>query len=421
MKKIIKVLVLSLISFLAFTNGAWAGDIALHAGHVVNPETGTVEDNKYIIISGNKISAIVDELGNADIDEVIDLKDKWVMPGLMDMHTHITWEHPQNLPSSRIDYAYHPMQNSTGYRAILGAKNAKIMLMAGFTTLRDVGNNANYADSDIARAQREGLIIGSRIINSGKIISVMGGQSHNFSPEVGRVWNQEYVDADTPDEMVKAIRSNVYYGAKLIKIVMGDQAYSYTEADVKVAVDAARNAGMTLAAHAYGDKQVTRAVNGGAKTIEHGMGISDETLKLMKSKGVYLVGTDFPEEHLSAIFGPERGKRDAIASIDRLGRAFKIGVPLAFGTDTISNLPGKNRAEMAFDYLTLWQKAGVTPEGILKAMTINSAKAMEMEKSLGSIAVGKIADIIATDENPLKNIYTLKDVTFVMQSGKIIK
>lgn len=394
--------------------------VVIHAGYIVNPADGSVLENHFITVMDGKITSI--SRGQPRIAaQVVDLSDQWVLPGLMDMHTHMTWNQPGLLPRSRSDYALHPVMNSTGFRALEGLRNAQDMLNYGFTLLRDIGNNANYADTDLRKAIDQGLFKGPTIYNAGKIIAPYGGQSHNISPEVGTQWDQEYIDADTPDELVKAIRRNIYYGAKLIKLVNTDQAYRYSYEDLKLAADETHKAGLTLAVHSDGDAATQDAVRAGADSIEHAFSISDETMRLMAEKGTYLVGTDFPYAHMEVFYGPERARRVVNNIMARLKRAWELGVPMAFGTDTISNLPGKNRGQMALDYYEVWSGAGIPAAGIIKAMTLEPAKLLKIDSRYGSIEVGKMADIIAVPQNPLDDIENLRNVQFVMKHGNIIK
>jgi imidazolonepropionase-like amidohydrolase len=163
---------------------------------------------------------------------------------------------------------------------------------------------------------------------------------------------------------------------------------------------------------------------GGADSIEHGFYLSDELLQLMKEKGTWLVGTEFPAAHLEKLDPAGtlgKANEEAAKYIDRLKRAYKIGVKMAFGTDSVSNLPGKNRGEMMLDYLDMWDAAGVPPAATLKAMTTDAAEFMRIGKTRGSITKGMAADIIATPANPLENIQALRQVSFVMKDGKVVK
>lgn len=408
-----------LLAFLlCFGGTAFAQTTAIRAGHVVDPATGTVSDNQIILIQDGKITAVGASVKIPADAEIVDLSGAWVLPGLMDLHTHLTLESP---PGQTLEDIY--QRESSTLRGMRGLRNARIVLEAGFTTIKDIGNAGNYADTDMRKAIEAGWFPGPTIFNAGKIITPFGGQSAGVSPEQTRLWLFEYLDADTPDEVRKAVRQNLYYGANTIKLVADWFAYYYTEEEIRAAVEEAHRAGVTVAVHVIADAPARNVILGGADSIEHGFALSDDVLQLMKEKGTFLVGTDFPLEHLKTIeqFLDHDAQTESKNIVDRLRRAHKIGVKLAFGTDVFSELPGKTRADMMFDYLAVWEAAGVPPAGILKAMTTSAAELMRIADQRGAIQAGLAADIIAVPENPFQNIHTLRNVSFVMKDGRIIK
>ncbi len=397
-----------------------AQELAIRAGNLVDPATGTVAKNQVILVKGGKIAAVASGLQIPAGAEVIDLSSAWVMPGLMDAHTHLTLGGPI---IELLEATY--LKESTGLRLLRGVRNARNVLEAGFTAIRDVGNAANYADTDLRRGIELGWFPGPTILNTGKIIAAFGGQSHGVPAEIGAFWQFEYIDADTPDEVRKAVRRNIYYGANAIKLVADNSAFHYSVEEIRAAVSEAHAAGLTVAVHVYGGEAARNVVLGGADSIEHGFELEDDLLRLMKEKGTVLVGTDFPLEHLVAM-GPVGGlipdpKALSARIVDRLRRAHRIGVKMAFGTDTVIDPPGKTRAEMMLDYLDVWLAAGVPPAEILKAMTSNAAELFRLKGVRGAIAPGQAADIIAAPESPLENIKTLRKVSFVMKDGKVIR
>jgi len=403
------------VGIIVLTLNVWAQVIAIRAGNLIDPATGSVSKNQVILVTKGKISEVG---GRAEIPkdaQVVDLSNAWVMPGLMDAHMHITF----NLPLGSLNLEKSYLHESSGLRALLGAHNARLLLEAGFTTVRDVGNDANYTAIDIRHAIERGWIPGPTVIATGKIIAPFGGQSHDVTPEMGPIWQYEYIDADTPDEVRKAVRRNIYYGVNAIKLVADENRFHYSLAEIRAAVEEAHGAGLTVAVHAMGGEPARNTILAGAESIEHGFDLSDELLNLMKEKGTFLVSTDFPRAHLEAMGYDAGTMSDKI--IDRLRRAYKIGVKTAFGTDVVVDLPGKTRADMSFDFLDTWVAAGVPPADILKCMTTNAAELFKIQKERGAIAPGLGADIIAAAENPLQNIHALKKIFFVMREGKVIK
>ena len=394
---------------------------AIRAGHLIEPATGKVVDSQVIVIKNGKIESVGGSVPAGA--QVIDLSKQWVMPGLMDAHTHITMNLPP-APAGVSAWEAYLAKESSALRALEGLHQAEDVLQSGFTTIRDVGNAANFADTALRQAIEKGWFVGPTIINSGKIIGAFGGQSHGYAPEQGRLWDFEYYDADNPAEIRKAIHKDIYYGAKVIKLVADNESYIYTEDDIRAAADEAHKAGLKLAVHVYGGQAATNVINGGADSVEHGFTLTDEQLQLMKEKGTYLSGTDFPYEHMVA-FGAmvvsfeARQKADQV--LDRLARAYKIGTKLVFSTDDVANLPGKNRGQMSMDFLAVWTKAGVPAPAILKAMTTNCAELFGIQKERGAIATGQYADIIATAANPLQDIQALQNVVFVMKEGHVVK
>ncbi len=407
----------ALLTVLIATTHADAQVTAIRAGHLIDPATGSAADGQVILVESGKIVAVGSGVTIPAGATVIDLSSQWVLPGLMDAHTHLTL--------GTLDYIGSYIRQSKALRALHGARAAQEVVRAGFTVVKDIGNDGDYAGVDVRRAVERGWFIGPTFLNAGKIIAPYGGQSRNVPPEQGAHWQFEYIDADTPDEVRKAVRQNIYYGATTIKLVSDSHAYFYAVDEVKAAVDEAHAAGMTVAVHAVRDEPARNAILGGAESIEHGFQLSDDVLRLMKDKGTVLVGTDFPAEHLAAMNSSVGMGSDAKAAgdaiIDRLRRAHRIGTPMAFGTDVVMDIPGKTRADMMLDYLAVWKAAGVPDAAILKAMTTNTAALFRMQAERGAIAKGLMADIIATPENPLQNIEALRKVQFVMKSGVVVR
>ncbi|MFQ5696377.1 MAG: amidohydrolase family protein, partial [Terriglobia bacterium] len=323
LKRLLTVLLLSAMPAVAQT-------AAIRAGHLIDPETATVADDQIILIKDGKIEAVGAEVEIPAGTQVIDLSQSWVFPGLMDAHTHLTLGASGEL---FLDSEY--LKETTGFRALKGLRNAEVVLRAGFTSVKDIGNDANYAAVDLRRAFEKGWFQGPSMLTTGKIIAPYGGQSHGTPPEIGPFWRFEYIDADTPDEVRKAVRRNIYYGANAIKLVADNSAFHYSVEEIHAAVEEAHDAGYTVAVHAMVDAAAQNAVLAGADSIEHGFQLSDRVLNLMKEKGTFLVGTDFPLEHLQVMGTgdgilppPEETSRQIL---DRLWRAHRLGVKMAFG------------------------------------------------------------------------------------------
>ena len=390
---------------------------AIKAGKLVDPEIGTTSINQTIIVENGKIKAIGPSLPVPTGATVIDLSNSTVLPGLFDAHAHMC----QTSPPDNRDLFTLDIREPGTYRAILGVVNARAMLESGFTTIRDVGNNGNYADTSLRRAIEEGLVPGPTMINAGRIIAPFGGQYH-LQPERRELGQPEYLFADTRDEMRKAIRENIHFGAKVIKIVVDDQQYIYSVDDIKYIVAEAGNAGLKVAAHCMTEQGARNAAEGGVASIEHGFRMSNEALQIAKQNNVVLVGTDFTEQ--AALYlglPPLMAKSFHEVFIDRLKRAYKIGVTMAYGTDVFFAAEGETRGTLAISFIDCFIEAGVPAKDTLRIMTTNAARLLGVEKQRGAIKVGQAADIIATPENPLDNILTLKQVSFVMKNGKVFK
>jgi len=383
--------------------------IAIRAGRVADPQTGKTASNQIILVEKGKITAIGLALSIPASAMVIDLSRFTVLPGLFDAHTHLCMTVKKARDNGR--YYYTTLNDPDSFRAIEGVANARAMLDAGFTTVRDVGNEGNYACTSLRQAIQTGVVSGPTIINAGRIIAPYGGQ-FQLQQDKPRLGEPEYFYADTRDEMVKAIRENIHYGARVIKIVVDDQRYIYSADDIRFMVDEAARAGLRLAAHCWTRQGAHNAALAGVASIEHGFDLTDDDMKLAKKNNVTLVGTEY-----LALSIP--GTRDRW--IDRLRRAYRIGVPLVYGTDVIDAVEGETRATLAISGIEPWIEAGVPASALLKAMTIDAARLLDVDKDRGELRVGLAADIIATLENPLENANALKRVTFVMKDGVVIK
>lgn len=388
--------------------------IAIKAGKVVDPESGKTSTNQILLVEGKTIKEIGGNLAIPSDAKIIDLSRSTVFPGMFDAHTHLCMTVKPRRDNG--NYYFTTLLDTTAYRAIEGVANAKAMLESGFTSVRDVGNAGNYADSDLRRAIERGIVPGPTMINAGVIIAPYGGQFH-LQPEKRDLATPEYLFADTHDEMRKAIRQNIHYGATVIKIVVDDQTYIYSPDDIRFMIAEAHASGLKLAAHCWTHPGAHNAAEAGVDSIEHGFQMTDDDLALAKKNHVVLVGTDFTEQILKVLGGIGEHR----LWVDRLKRAYKIGITMAFGTDVDVAIAGETRGTLAIGYIDSWVDAGVPPADTLRALTINAARLLGVDRDRGALRPGLAADIIATSENPLDNIQTLKHVVFVMKDGAVIK
>ena len=388
--------------------------IAIKAGKLIDPEKGTTETNQIIVVRGKEIEAVGPKVPIPADAKIIDLSKSSVLPGLFDAHTHLCMTVMRERDGG--NYYFTTLLDPTPYRAIEGVANARDMLAAGFTTVRDVGNSGNYADTALREAIERGLVPGPTMVNAGRIIAPYGGQFH-LQPEKPELATPEYAFADTRDEMLKAIRENIHYGATVIKIFVDDQKYIYSVDDIKFMVAEAHRDGLKLAAHCWTQAGAHNAAEAGVDSIEHGQMMTNDDLQLAKKNHVVLVGTDFTESAARESGFPELHA----VFVDRLKRAYQIGVTMAFGTDVIWTLPGETRGTLAAEYVDSWTEADVPAKDTLQAMTINAARLLGVDHDRGAIKAGLAADIIATPENPLENIQAVRNVSFVMKDGRVFK
>ena len=406
-----------------------AQDTYLHCGTILDVATGKTAVEKTIVVSANKIKSIQKGyITGSDADIVIDLKDKTVLPGLIDMHVHMESEFN---PQSYIKR----FTNNKADVAFESTLNAKKTLMAGFTTVRDLGGSG--VNISLRNAINRGVVDGPRIFTSGKSLATTGGHADPTNGMrkdlMGDPGPKEGV-VNSPEDAKKAVRQRYKNGADLIKITATGGVMSvaksghnpqFTLEEIKAVTSTAKNYGFKVAAHAHGDEGMKLAVLGGVNTIEHGSFMSEETMDLMIKHNCYLIptisaGRQVAEKAKVPGFFPPVVARKAleIGPIHQatMAKAYKKGVPMGFGTDAGVFPHGTNAIE--FGYLL---ESGIPVKESLKAATVINAKLLDMADQLGQLKEGFLADIIAVGDNPLNNVSTLENVSFVMKEGVVYK
>jgi imidazolonepropionase-like amidohydrolase len=411
---------LHILLLLAVAAPARAQDAVIRAGTVISTTSGATATDQKITVAKGRITSIEKWAGGMN-DSVIDLRGRYVMTGLFDAHSHMALVVDQRVDGG--NYYVTGILNSTPYRTVQAVANARNMLESGFTVIRDIGNNGNYADVALKKGIDEGIVPGPHMEVSGRIIAPFGGQFH-LQPEKPGTGNPEYFFADGPDEIRKAVRENLHFGSTFIKLVIDDQRYIYSVDEIRTAVREAELAGTYVAAHCWTEQGARNAIEGGVRSIEHGIDMPDDVLKMARDAGVFLVGTEFTTEGLSqSLVGNDLSVFEAEHAqfVDRLKRAYAQGVKIVYGSDAVFLDPKMSRAHVSFDVLNSWREAGVSNADQLKAMTATAAELMEMADDRGELAVGKLADIIAMPSNPLDDTNALYSVDFVMKDGRVVR
>jgi imidazolonepropionase-like amidohydrolase len=422
---------LTIFIFLFFmATSIFAQKTYLHCGKLIDTKSGKISTEMTIIISGNKIVGVQKGYVFSDDqkDILIDLKQKTVMPGLIDMHVHVEFEMS---PSRYLD-GYTLNEADVAFNSV---KFAEITLLAGFTTVRDLGGTG--VNVSLRNAINSGKIKGPRIFTAEKSLATTGGHAdptNGSSRELmGDPGPKEGV-VNSVEDAKKAVRQRYKNGADLIKITAtggvlsvakSGQNPQFTVEEIKAITETAKDYGMHVATHAHGDEGMRRAILGGVKTIEHGTLMSEETMDLMIKYNAYLVptitaGKEVSDKAKVKGYYPDIVVPKALEIGPKIqstfAKAYKKGVGIAFGTDAGVFDHGKNGKE--FGYMV---EAGMSAIETIQSATITPAKILNMEEKIGTIEVGKLADIIAVDDDPTQNIHAMENVIFVMKEGLIYK
>lgn len=411
-----------------FATSAFAQKTYIQCGKLIDGTSNTAQSEVTIVVEGKVISDIQKGYtsGGAN-DKVIDLKNKTVMPGLIDCHVHLE---EQGSKTSMMD-GFIKTDADIAYQATVYAKRT---LMAGFTTVRDLGGSG--INISMRKAVQRGLIDGPRIITAGRAISASGGHMDNSVGFRDDVFDHKMGPddgvADGRDELIKAVRLQIKRGSDVIKIAStggvldlseNGSGAEFTIDEIKAVVETAKDYGLRVACHAHGAEGIKRAILGGVTSIEHGTFMNEEDFALAKKYGTYLVPTIIAGKSVAdsakipGYFPPVIARKAVEVGTQiqaNFGKAYKAGVKIAFGTDAGVYAHGKNAIE--FQYMV---EAGMPPMEAIKAATVNAADLLGMSDYIGSVSKGKSADIVAVDGDPLQDIKVMRNMSFVMKEDKV--
>ena len=408
----------------------------IHAGKLAAIPGEGVLDDQTIVVRGREIAEVragfasEDDFPEADTVSVVDLSEAFVMPGFIDGHVHLTSE---NNPQGRLQ----TVEMSDPDRAMWAAQNARVTLMAGFTTVRDVGARGGDAIFALRDAVEKGWVPGPRIYASGSTVSITGGHgdgTQGYRDDVAHLLASSAV-CDGADDCRRAVREQVRRGADHIKLTATGGVLSNTatgtekqffDDEMEAIMDTAHSLGRKVTAHAHGKQGIDEAIRAGVDSIEHGTYLDRESIRLFKSNDVFLVPTilagvtvaEWAEDPDTFLSPAQRAKASQVGPLmlDMARRAHEGGVRIAFGTDSGVSKHGDNAREFA-----LMVEAGMTPMEAIRAATVSGAENLGKSTLFGTIEAGKRADIVAVNGDPLADITELEDVDFVMKDGKIYK
>lgn len=419
-----------LFIFMIFPASNCSADTFVHAGKLINGADGKVHAEMTLVIRDGKFLSISKGFQPAGKqDTLIDLSKQTVMPGLMDMHTHLNSEHHKKVYSDKF------FMNEADF-ALRSTQYARRTLMAGFTTVRDLGDNGVTTVS-LRKAIANGWIVGPRIYTAGKSLATTGGHADptnglkgSFKKDAGPVDGV----VNGVDDARKAVRQRYKNGANVIKLTAtggvlslatNGQNPQFTMQELKTIVETAKDYGMTVAVHAHGTEGMKRAVLAGVDSIEHGTFMTEEVMELMKERGTYMVPTILAgawvaekakeEDYFPAVVRP---KAAAIGPVIQrtFGQAYAKGVKIAFGTDSGVSKHGDNAREFE-----LMVAAGMPEMKAIQSATLEASKLLKIDDKLGTVEAGKIADLVAVTGDPIDDIRIMKKVDFVMKDGKVFK
>ncbi|MBK5186657.1 MAG: amidohydrolase family protein [Gemmatimonadaceae bacterium] len=401
----------------------------IRAGRLVDVDKGTVLRDQVIVVRGSTIASIEPAPGHVPAGaKVIDLSRYTVTPGLIDCHTHL-------IGGDESANASAPLERSAAQETLDGVKNARRTLLAGFTTVRDVGTYRAFLDVALRDYINDGIVMGPRMAVAGAYITVSsgGGEVTGLATDVGIPADMRFGVANNADEVRQKVREILNRGADLIKIIATGAVLApgtkpgveeFSEEEIHAAVTEAAKYGARVAAHAHGPEGINAAVKAGVASIEHGSLMTDESIRLMKEHGTYLDADIYNGDYIATV-GKEEGwspeilrKNEETTDAQRQGfrKAVAAGVKITFGTDAGVYPHGLNARQLP--YMVKW---GLTPMQALQSATINAATLIGWQAKIGSIAPGKSADIIAVEGDGLGDISRYTNVAFVMKTGTVYK
>lgn len=434
-----RMLLLVIISAATLAQNAPVKTTLIKAGRLLDVKAGVYLTNQGVLVVGDRIKEVgaFDAIkARAPQDAVlIDLSQATLLPGLIDCHGHLLSAMEGRWFPAGEAIALTVTRVGPAKRALMGAANARAMLEAGFTAVRNVGHSGVNGDAALRDAINEGLIPGPRVLAACRKLTPIGGQAIGLRSEhADAIIAEEFLTIGSPDEARRAVRQALADGADVIKVVADDNNRILSSAEMRAIVEEAHRGKVKVAVHATTIAGIQAAIDGGVDSIEHGDGATEEQFRAMRDKGIFLNPTLWTAQAVrdiytkSLYFPPaalaqfeNEGKEYVRLSREKLQRALKAGVKLAAGSDMWMRYPGKQRGEATMMMFEALVDAGLPHPEVIRAATVNAAELLGWQDRLGNIEAGKFADLIAVAGDPLKDINELKRVKFVMKGGEVVK